>query len=342
MNSVLSLLGPILLAFLGFFFVKNISYFGSASRVDRLAKSFETAASWCLPLIVLRMVRKTNIDDSLWLTFALGFLLPVVVFLVFVLARKMLALKPMFSEEPLLKGFLFSSFGGGNRGNLLILIAFGAHSSLGPQVIKHFVVMDLGNLLFLLTVGFWAVRHYLEGKPEGQLFVTSLQRLLKTPTTYLVAAIFLNTPWFNRLGLEPVFGRVDTICDFLIPFLAPFVSFSIFFALFIRTQSLRQVVNDIGQVLPMFVLVRGLAALLLGLILSLMLGLKSMWLGFDMAIAFACSCLLLMPPSSILWLKISSSVPRTVNSSTRDAVYLTPNVFYLLILCIAVVWSLLV
>jgi hypothetical protein len=332
MNGALSLLGPIFLACLGFFFVKNSRRFSSASRVDQLAKNFETAASWCLPLIVFRMVRKTAIDDSLWLTFALGFSLPVVVFFLLFLVRKVFLPRQMFAEEPLLKGFLFSSFGGGNRGNLLILIAFQGHSDLGAQVIKHFVVMDLGNLLFLLTFGFWAVSRYLESKPEGPSLSSSLQRLMKTPTTYLVIAIFLNTPWFGRFGLELLFIKVDTICDFLTPFLAPFVSFSIFFALFIRTQSLRQVVNDVGRVLPMFVLVRGLAALLLSLI--------SLYLGFDRALTFACSCLLLMPPSSILWLKISSSVPRTVNSSTRDAVYLTPNVFYLLILCMAVLWSL--
>jgi len=325
-QSLVALLGPVLLAI---FVVAKLK---PKAKSEHIAKVLELVASILLPLVVLNVVRRTEISNALWWTFAIGFSLPIVVYCIVSAISGLRFFSGVFSSEGQINRLLLSSFGGGNRGNLLILIAFGAQTSIGPNVIKQFVVLDLGNLICLLTLGFWCVARASQRRVDLRLSEI-LEKLLKNPGTYAAILIFLQIPGFRENNLAKLITTFDPILKATAPFLNALFSFCIFLAIFIRIERLSEVLQDTRDVILSFICSRISAAVLL-LMLLVMLNLQN-------ELLIATTILALMPPSSFLWTRISQAIPDIPHPSKRKALYLVPNFFYFALLGGAFLWGLL-
>ncbi len=191
LNKLISVLAPLFITVVIFFFFKY------KSKYKLNSKSLENFASFLLPFIVLNAVRKTEIKPTLFGSFLVGFLLPVVVYIILFAVSKLSVTGVLFSVQKKARRIiqlLFSSFGGGNRGNLLVLTAFGTQLSISSDVIKHFVILDLGNLINIITLGILTVRMSV----DSNNIKTKLSRLpieiIKTPLTYIFLIVVFQIP----------------------------------------------------------------------------------------------------------------------------------------------------
>lgn len=331
LHSLLSLLGPVLLALFVAAKLNHASLAGKG-KSEHIAKVLELIASVLLPLVVLSVVRRTEISTSLWIPFVIGFLLPIFVYVVVLAVARLPMVAGVFSTEGRVNHLLLSSFGGGNRGNLLVLTAFGTQSSIAPDVIKQFVVLDLGNLMCLLTLGFLMVGRVCKKKNELKLS-DILETLLKNPGTYAAILIFLQLPAFRDTDLARAVTTFDPLLKATGPFLNPLFSFCIFLAIFIRIERLSGVLVDTSGVISSFVISRATAAVGILTLLAV--------LDLPTELLIATAILALMPPSSFLWTRISQISPIIPAASKRKAIYLVPNFFFFAMLAGAFIWGLL-
>jgi hypothetical protein len=331
LQNLVTLLGPVLLAIFVVGSLKHSSH-GTPAKSEQLAKVLELIASILLPLIVLNIVRRTEIVNALWWTFVIGFLLPIVVYFVVSAIATLKLFSGVFSSEKPINRLLLSSFGGGNRGNLLILTTFGAQATIGPDVIKHFVVLDLGNLMCLLTLGFWLVGRLTKASTDLRLS-EMVETLFKNPGTYAAILIFLQLPGLRETNIAKLITSFDLILKATGPFLNALFSFCIFLAIFVRIDRLSEVLKDAWDVILSFMCSRIAAAL----------GITALLMAFQLQreLLVATAVLALMPPSSFLWTRISQAVPNIPPPSKRKAIYLVPNFFYFALLGGALLWGLL-
>lgn len=336
------LLGPVVLAY---FVVGRLNAVSTATRneSERISRTFELVASTLLVLIVLKTVRHTEISIDLWRTFVIGFLIPIIVYLVVSAFAKVQRFSGIFSEERAIIKLLFSSFGGGNRGNLLLLVAFGAQLTFGPEVIKQFVILDLGNLVCLLTLGFWRISWLAIHRTERRIKAKHLspremvETFLKAPGTVVVVLILLQLPGLRETSIAKLISEVlvtdiDPILKATAPFLSPLFSFCIFLAIFVRIENSSEFREPLREVMPLFISSRIAAAVA---VLAPMI-----FFHVHSELLVAIVVLTFMPPSSFLWTRIARTFPTIPKASRRNAIYLVPNFLYLVLLGGAFLWGL--
>lgn len=323
--GLLALLGPVLFALLVAVKLKHSSA-SINGRAENIASKLETMASILLPIIVLNAVRRTEISAQLWLTFIIGFALPILVyFIIFLVAKLPMAIK-IFSNDGPTNHLLLSSFGGGSRGNLLILTAFGSHVALGSDVIKHFVVLDMGNLICLLSVGFFLLGRIAITR-EQPYFKEIIEKLFKNPGTYAVLLVFLQLPIFRDTKLASIIASLDPFFSIASPFIGMFFSFFIFLSIFIRLEKYSEVLDGAKDVIIFFCFSRGITAIGIAVFLVV--------LRSPVELLIASVILVLMPPSSFLWARISQISEAIPAPSIQKAIYLVPNFLYFGMLFIA-------
>ncbi len=333
LNKLISVLTPLLIAVIIYFLFK----YKSKSKLN--SKSLENFANILLPFIVLNAIRKTEIKASLFSSFAVGFLLSINVYTVLFAISKFSFAKNIFSndkkENRIIK-LLFSSFGGGNRGNLLVLTAFGTQHSIGSDVIKHFVILDLGNLISIISYIFFMIKL----STNSNNLKISLHKLpfeiIKTPLTYVMLIVILQLPEFKNTYLSNALENAGVVFDniYFASLLSMSFSTLIFLSVFIRMENASQLFKNIKNIIYTFLAARITTVFIIDLTLY--------FFNFPKELIIATSVLTLMPPSSLVWTKILQSSPSIPESSKREAVYLIPIFIYFIFLSIAFVWGLLV
>lgn len=331
LHSVVFLLGPALSALL---LLAGLRYSSLSRKLEpeRIARFLDRTASFMLPLIVLSAVHRTDISTSLWASFVVGFFLPISVYVVVLAVARLPFFASLFANDGRTNHLLLSSFGGGNRGNLLILTAFASPTSIGPDIIKQFVVLDLGNLICLLSLGFWMVDALSSERSKIQIRLI-LESLYRNPGTYAVILMFLHLPTFQGTFLERSVSSFARLLEGSASFLNPLFSFCIFSSIFIRIGRLSSVLVDARDVILCFLLSRGSASFAILTLLGV--------LGLPIDLLIATAILALMPPSSFLWTRILQRDQGMPDWSKRKVIYLVPNFFYFAMLAAAFVWGLL-
>ena len=313
--KLIAILGPILLAL---FVVLRLP-----EKSNKQAEVLEEISSVLLPLVVLNVVRRTDTLEPIWSAFGIGFLLPVIVYLVVSVFARFQKFSPLFSSDGPINRLLLSSFGGGNRGNLLILTAFGTQAAIAPNLISQFVYLDLGNFLCLLTLGFLRVSQLSPDK-NYPTTLTGILRQLANPGVIAAILVFLQLPGFRENDIAKFITTFDPLLNAAGPCLNFIFSFCIFLSIFIRVDDLKQVLTDFSVVISFFILSR-IAAAIFSLLLLYFFGSTS-------EIYYALVILILMPPSSYLWQRISRFIPQVPTLSKRQAIYLLPNLIYFVLL----------
>ena len=104
-----------------------------------------------LPLFIIESVISQPLSSTDLIIMLFGFICPLIVYLSAKLYSKF-AINTFFSVQNR-EHFkvIVSTFGGGNRGVILVLLIFGASAYLS-ETLKYFVILDLGNFLFLVAV----------------------------------------------------------------------------------------------------------------------------------------------------------------------------------------------
>lgn len=104
-----------------------------------------------LPLFVMESIINQPLSCDDLIILLSGFLCPLFVYLIAKNYSKFINNGFFSLHDNKSFGLIVSTFGGGNRGIILILLIFGASKYL-PDILKFFVVFDLGNFLFLVTI----------------------------------------------------------------------------------------------------------------------------------------------------------------------------------------------
>jgi hypothetical protein len=331
LHSLLSLLGPIIVALIIAIRIKD-SGLSKRERSETLPTRLEQIAGVLLPLIVFGMARKTQISASLGLSFLIGFSLPIVVYVVLMVVNRLSIFNNILSNDGSANHLLLSSFGGGNRGNLLILVAFGAQISLESDVIKHFIVLDLGNLMCLLSFGFLMASRLSTTKEKELQLTDVIKRILRNPGTYAGLVLASQLPAFKDTDLARHLSTADPLLIAISPFLSLLFPFCIFLAIFLRIQRLQDVLSAARDVMTCFAFARALAALAILVVL--------LAFGAPTELLIATGILLFMPPSSFLWIKLSRVSPHIPAGSRRKTIYLAPNFVYFAMLLVALLFGL--
>lgn len=331
--KLIYVLFPLLIALIIFFFFKYKSKFKLNS------KSLENFASLLLPFIILNVVRKTEIKPTLFGSFWVGFLLPVVVYIILFAVSKFSLTEKLFSiekKEKKIIQILLSSFGGGNRGNLFVITAFGTQLSISSDIIKHFVILDLGNLINIITIGFLAIKLSTNSNNVKVKLHKLPLEILKTPLTYIILIIIFQIPAFRNTEFVKAFSILSFIFDNKYFNLLLNLSFStlIFLSVFIRMENASKILKNISDIIYTFIISRISAVLIIDTTLY--------FFNFPKELIIATSVLALMPPSSLVWTKISQSSPQIPDDSKREAVYLVPIFIYFILLSIAFIWNFIV
>jgi hypothetical protein len=322
MEKLLTFLAPLILAY---YVAEKLAPAYDQSTSRKIAGVFEKVAGILLPLLILSIVRRMVISDELWLVTIVGFVVPVVFYLVVPGIAKMVGGPPVDGPANIANRMLFASFGGGNRGNL-ILVILAAAGAVPAEVTPHFVALDLGNLLCLVTLGFFLLaRHSNAPSPQNIRLTQIAKYILTAPGFYAAILVALQLPGLREKDLGRYITTWDPTIQAVGDFLIPFFSFFVFLALFIRSEHLGTIIRKARPILRLFSAAR--------LVPALVLFVAAM--RFQSAFLASLAVLILMPPSSYLWGKISGL------SDADDANYIVPNVFYFVVLAAAFLYGLL-
>lgn len=324
--NLLTILWPMLLAYYTVSKLKSSEKNSTSKKFEGLAKAIEQVAGVLLPIVILNAVRKTEISSNLLTTFFVGFMLPIAVYLVIKILLKHSRLSGLYPKEKSLIHMLLSSFGGGNRGNLLLLTVFSSATIFGADVITQFVILDLGNFLCILTVGFF-LADTLSKKPSKLSLTEIIEKGKSSPVFYASILIISQLPYFRHTAIGSLLDNVNPLFDIAGKTINSYFAFFIFLAIFLRLEDLSKLIEYAGKVLLSFVLFRLISAVVIFMLYF------SAHAKIELYIATL--VLLLMPPSSVLWLKLSQVEPIKHNSTDREHVYLIPNLLYLVFMATA-------
>lgn len=175
MEKLLTLLAPLILAY----YVAEKLAQTDQSTSKKIAEVFEKVAGILLPLLILSIVRRLVISNELWLVAIVGFVLPVIFYLVVPAIAKVVGGPPVEGSANIVNRMLFASFGGGNRGNL-ILVVLAAAGAVPAEATPYFVALDLGNLLCLVTLGFFLLSQYSNSLSRQNIRLTQIVKYILT------------------------------------------------------------------------------------------------------------------------------------------------------------------
>lgn len=216
--------------------------------------------------------------------------------------------------------FLAASFGGGNRGTAMLLLAFAGAADFNAYL-QAFVLVDLGNFLILLLVVPELLTRFLGERNSGMTTTwwrVASRSYFATGFVLVLACYFVGAQWN---GWDSWLGQTAGVRK---------TAFSVlvFFALGIRIQlqapdALRSLPRD----LALFLVVRGVAAVAV---------LSGMWL-LDMSVyaITATGVLFAMPPSSLLPVLATRAGVRPESLSYLAGFSAVCNLFYLFALAAA-------
>lgn len=325
MEKLLTLLGPLILAY--YVASKMAPYYDQPTSKD-IANVFEKVAGALLPLLVLAIVRRTEISDELWQVAVLGFIVPIAFYFAVPFVAKLVAGPSVADQQHIADRMLFSSFGGGNRGNLLLVI-LATSGVVMPEVTPHYVALDLGNLLCVVTLGFLLVDRYADQSAEAKPRLSEIVNgILKSPGFYAAVMVALQLPGLREKHLWQLVTTFDPTIKAVGVIITPFFSFFVFLAIFIRSEHLGDIIKKSPPVLRLFVAAHVAP--------SIALFVASFYL--QSALLASLAVLVVMPPSSYLWARITS---KHSSADTYEATYLVPNLFYFIILGFAFLYGLL-
>lgn len=329
--NLLTILWPMLLAYYTVSKLKTSGASSASKKFEDLAKAIEQVAGVLLPVVILNTVRKTEISANLLTTFFVGFMLPIAVYLVIKLLSKNSYLAKLYPKEKKLIHMLLASFGGGNRGNLLLLTAFSSATAFGANVISQFIVLDLGNFLCILTVGFF-VADTLSRKSTKLGFTDIVEKVRNSPVFYAAILIISQLPSFRHTAIGSLLDNINPIFDIVGKTINSYFAFFIFLAIFLRLEDLSKLIVYAGKVLLSFIFFRLISVAFIFIIFF--------FTHASIELYIATSVLLFMPPSSVLWLKLSQVEPLKTDSLDRKHIYLIPNLLYLVFMALAFVVAL--
>jgi hypothetical protein len=321
MEKLLPLLGPVILAF---FVASKMAPHYDQTTARNIAKIFETVAGVLLPLLILSIVRNIEVSNDLWQISAIGFVIPIGYYLAIPYLSKLVSGPSLNAAQHRPSRLLFSSFGGGNRGNLMLLVLATA-GLVTPEVTPLYVALDLGNLLCVVTLGFILATPY-SGLPNLRLSEVA-QKILASPGFYAAIMVASHLPGLREKHLWTLITSFDPTIRAIGTFITPFFSFFVFLAIFIRSENLTDVIRRSPPVVRLFVVAHVLPAVAV------------LWLTYYLPSAFltAIAVLVLMPPSSYLWSRITGKHP---DPDAHEDAYLIPNLFYFIALGVAIVFTL--
>lgn len=308
---------PILLAFFAVVRLKK-SYEGKVQKgeLEHIAKAVDKIAGLLLIPVIFNAITKVDHFDWFFATFAAGFMLPVVTFAVVRLASKFTNLSVDISMQ-----LLFSSFGGGNRGNLLLLVLFGVTTSIQSPYMTHFAILDLGNFICLLTLGFYAVKKSESNDANADFeFTNFINSIIKSYGFYaLTLLVIVKNPPLKPLAdllgmLNPIFEKNQSAINALFTFL-------IFLAIFLRLEYVNK--SDIRNMMLPFLCYRAITCIVVYLIYSLF--------SLPLVIYVVTLILLLMPPSSVLWSRLE------IKPNNLLLAYTLPNLLYFALIFLALI-----
>lgn len=153
---------------------------------------------------------------------------------------------PLSGKENVPNRLLFSSFGGGNRGNLILIILITA-GAVSEKVTPFYVALDFGNLLCVVTLGFYLLSKETKTDENNYRLSTVANRILKSPTFYAAIMVFLQLPGLRETKLGTLFTTFDPTIKIAGDILFPFFSFFVFLALFIRAEHLKELTQLSGM-----------------------------------------------------------------------------------------------
>jgi hypothetical protein len=126
-----------------------------------------------LPFFVVESIMRTAPGMDMVGAPIIGFSLPAACLVISALYRRK-------SENAGAFRFIVSTFGGGNRGTIFIIMLFGA-TPYFQDYVKYFSLVDLGNFAFLMLVTPWLLKRQFGTKPDykpsilnNYLFITAV------------------------------------------------------------------------------------------------------------------------------------------------------------------------
>lgn len=209
--------------------------------VDKMLIGFILPSYFAIALL------KADLEINDLAILLLGFLFPTCVMILNILWE---ILSKDAKSNPPWYPFLFASFGGGNRGTLLItllipaVLTFSSWHVSAPDVIATFALFDLGNFIFLilcmraLMVRFSNNQETLEENSSSLNFSEAMSKLINTSSVVIfvscVASILNSAGVFEIIKHENYFKYLNSSFDIFIPKLSFLFAYFAFLSIFLR------------------------------------------------------------------------------------------------------------
>lgn len=333
LKTAIIILGPLIFAFI---VSRGICNKAKEENKEETIKNyicvFDLLASILIPFIIFNVIRKAEINYNLWKIVFVGFFLPIFTYVVTLQISKVKAFRELFVTDHIIKLSLFSTFGGGNRGYLLILVAFSQILLNKTSILEYYILLDLGNLICLLLLGNILVKRITREK-NTLSFGKMIESIFRSPIFYSLLLVISKLPLIHGTEFERFIISLYPFLDLMQPYFSGLFSFIIFLSIFLRLENLSDFFARSIRVLYCFVVSRITTILFSAIFLLFMFHL-------DPKLLIPFTILALMPPSSILWSWISKTTPNPAKSQHQDVFYLIPNLFYFFLLSLAIIWRL--
>jgi hypothetical protein len=292
--------------------------FGRVSGAEKMGAICEAVAlKLLLPLFVFEAVSSSGLTPQSMAMVMVGAATPAVCLLLAWAIARSICLEKFRVAEYRELAFLTASFGGGNRGTAVLLVLFVGVADFN-EYLKAFVLVDLGNFLFLLLVTPVLLSRKI-GAPRKPVASTWWRTILKsyflTGFLLVFACAFLSMQWKGwPAWMNDTAAARKSVFSGLV-----------FFALGVRMQPVsRRAMKALPIALLLFTLLRVCAAMGIA---------STLWMiNAPDHLLVASLVLLAMPPSSLL-----PGLAATAGANPRSLSYMASfsgvcNLFYLLAL----------
>lgn len=318
--AVRQILAPMVLGIsLGFAYLGITRGLSRASAINRrnIVASFLEAVALkiLLPSFVIEALLKTEAGGDLLGAFSVGFLMPPASLLAVSIYNRLTAHSMLRLSSYAAFRFLTSTFGGGNRGTIFLILLFGQTDSF-PEYIKYFTALDFGNFLCLLLVVRFLIRKTFgtaPAAPRSLLGNYALAVLLIVASYFLLERIGLVEHGQMRAWLSSNSGLRKTLLTVLL-----------FCAIVLRIRISPSLMSRFWSDAIGFLIVR---SVVIGVVVCA-------GKAFSLPQPFMLSAvvLLCMPPSSLMPSFLSDTVAQRSSIEYINTMTVAYNLIYLLVL----------
>ena len=250
----------------------------------------------------------------------LGFSLPAACLVISALYRRK-------SEDAGLFRFIVSTFGGGNRGTIFIIMLFGATPHFQDYV-KYFSLVDLGNFAFLMLVMPWLLKRQFGTKPDYKPPI--LNNYL-----FITAVIAIGFIGIRAVVLKGWDYDIQVLLEKSLSLRKHLFTALLFAAITLRVKLSREQFGAFWGCLRSFVAVRLTCVALLAIPAYLLF--QSAGAGAAVMTLVSAIILSCMPPSSMLPSMVAQAhAPQPVLAEI-NAVTVLFNLFYIVLLFITII-----